>query len=184
MIFVCIFSFLYTLESYQLESVYLKYYLLKKKYFPDLCDSIGWVSSHKAKGRPFDLWSGHVPGLQVQSQPVFERGNRSTFFSHFDVSLTFVVHPFPISLKINNWIKSNLEKTNRVSVSKTNKFSHPSFMFTCWCVTVSWQLLSCAFQLVLQLLIGCNFPFICTHRCRRKTAGNHQGLRRGESLKH
>ena len=32
------------------------------------CGSVGWVSSHKAKGRLFDSWSGHMPGLWVWSR--------------------------------------------------------------------------------------------------------------------
>ena len=34
----------------------------------DWCGSVGWALPHKLKGPRFDSWSGHMPGLWVQSQ--------------------------------------------------------------------------------------------------------------------
>ena len=57
---------------------------------PDWCGSVGWVSSPKAKGCGFDSWSGHAPGLQVQSWV-------GTMF------LSSVSPALPLSLKVNKW---------------------------------------------------------------------------------
>ena len=35
---------------------------------PDRCGSVGWASSHKAKGCLFNFWWGHMPGLQVPGE--------------------------------------------------------------------------------------------------------------------
>ena len=44
---------------------------------PDQRGSVGWASFHKVKGHWSDSWSGHVPGLQVQSlDGVPARGNQ------------------------------------------------------------------------------------------------------------
>ena len=59
---------------------------------------VGWALSHKAKGRWFDSWSGHMPGLRLWS-PVgtHTRGNQSMFLSHINVSLCLL--PLLLSLK-------------------------------------------------------------------------------------
>ena len=71
----------------------------EKQPSPDQCGSVGWASSHKAKRRQFDSWSGHMPGLQVQSPfGAHPRGNQLMFLSHIDVSLSFSL-PSPPSKK-------------------------------------------------------------------------------------
>ena len=64
---------------------------------PDWCGSVGWVSSRKVKVCRFDSWSGHMPGLPVQS-PVRAHmgGNRSKFLSHTDVFLPLFLTFFPL----------------------------------------------------------------------------------------
>ena len=61
----------------------------------DRCGSVGCVSSHKAKGHWFNSWSGHMPGLWVQS-PVGAcmRGSRSIFLFHINVSLSLFLPLF------------------------------------------------------------------------------------------
>ena len=54
----------------------------------DWCRLVGWASSYKVKGHQFNSWSGHMPGLQVQSQVgAHTRSNESVFLSRIDVSL-------------------------------------------------------------------------------------------------
>ena len=64
----------------------------------DQCGTVGWASSHKAKGRWFDSQSGQKPALQVRSLV-----GRSTYkrklihvLPRVDVSLPFS-RPSPIS---------------------------------------------------------------------------------------
>ena len=42
-------------------------------YCPNQCASVGWVSFHKAKGRQFDSWSAHMPGLWVPGRGAYKR---------------------------------------------------------------------------------------------------------------
>ena len=49
----------------------------------DWCGSVGWVSSSKTKGRWFNSWSGHMPGLQVQSLVWDECDKQLIGFFHF-----------------------------------------------------------------------------------------------------
>ena len=64
------------------------------RYGPDQCGSVGWASSHKAKGHRFDSQSGHMQGLWVRYPVgVLLRGNQSMFFSHIDVSLPLFLPP-------------------------------------------------------------------------------------------
>ena len=54
---------------------------------------VGWASSCKVKGRQFDSWLGHMPGLRVQFPVrVYMRGSGLMF-----LTLSFL----PSSLKIN-----------------------------------------------------------------------------------
>ena len=58
---------------------------------------LSWLGIiHEAKGRQFSSWSGHMPGLWVQS-PVGAgtRGNPSMFLSHIDASFPLFLPPFP-----------------------------------------------------------------------------------------
>ena len=50
---------------------------------PDQCGSAGWAHTTKQKVSGFDSQSGHLPGLQVQSQwgTVHARSNQSMFLS-------------------------------------------------------------------------------------------------------
>ena len=63
---------------------------------PDQYGSVGWGLSCKVKGRWFDSWSGHTPGLWAQS-PVrlWARGNRSMLLSHIAVSNPVFLPPSP-----------------------------------------------------------------------------------------
>ena len=71
---------------------------------PDLCGSVDWVPSHKAKGCQFLSRPGQVPGLQDWS-PVrpHTRSSQSMFLSHTDVAFPLSLH-FPLSK--NKEIKS------------------------------------------------------------------------------
>ena len=64
----------------------------------DQCGVVGWVLSHKAKGRWFDSQSGHMPGLWARSPfGAHTRGKRQIkFLSHIDVSFSFSL-PSPLS---------------------------------------------------------------------------------------
>ena len=67
----------------------------------DQCSSVGRVLSHKAKGRRFNSWSGHMAGLQVRCLVrALTRDSRLMFLPHIDVSLPFAFPHFP-SLKIS-----------------------------------------------------------------------------------
>ena len=56
---------------------------------PDQCGSVGWASSHKAKGCQFNSRSGHRPGLWVQSPVGACEGQP------IDVSPPLFLPPFP-----------------------------------------------------------------------------------------
>ena len=47
---------------------FIGFYLSKPFSQPDLCGSVGWVSSRKVKGLRLNSRSGHVPGLLVLSR--------------------------------------------------------------------------------------------------------------------
>ena len=67
---------------------------IKKTVSPEWYGSVGWASSHKAKGCRFNSWSGHMPGLWVRAPyGACTRSNQLMFLSHVDVSL-----PLPPSL--------------------------------------------------------------------------------------
>ena len=72
-------------------------FIKKLRHSPDRCGSVGWASSHKAKGCHFDSGSGHMPRLWMQSPVgVPTRGKLSMFLSHTDASLPlFFLPPFP-----------------------------------------------------------------------------------------
>ena len=63
-------------------------YFKTVRMFSGQCGSAGWALSRKAKDCLLDSWSGHVPGLQVQSPvTVHTKSSQSMFLSHTDVSL-------------------------------------------------------------------------------------------------
>ena len=69
------------------------------KLCPGWCDSVGWASSHKVKGRWLDSQAGHTPRLQVQFLVrAHTRGNQSMF-----LSLSFSFHS-PLSKTNENEI--------------------------------------------------------------------------------
>ena len=68
----------------------------KRAWGPDLCGSVAWALSHKAKGHWFDSMLGHMPGWQVQSLVrVHTRSNQLMFLSHINVSLPFSLPLLP-----------------------------------------------------------------------------------------
>ena len=55
-------------------------FVLRMRWSPDRCDSIGWASNCKLKGHQCDSLSGHMPRLQAQSLVgACARGNRLSF---------------------------------------------------------------------------------------------------------
>ena len=67
----------------------------KGKEGPDPCGSIGWMSSHKAKGHLFDSQSGHMPGSQVQSVVGGMQEATDRRFSQILMFLSLFHPPFP-----------------------------------------------------------------------------------------
>ena len=65
---------------------------------PDRRGSVGWVSSHKTKGRRFNSWSGHTPGLQARPLAGGVRETTYPYISHTSMflSLSFSL-PSPLS---------------------------------------------------------------------------------------
>ena len=77
--------------------------------------SLALTWSGKGKGHWLNSQSGHMPGLKAPSPTgACARGNRSMFFSHFNVSLSFSL-PSPLS-------KNKFKK----SVLKTSLYKGPS----------------------------------------------------------
>ena len=62
---------------------------VKSKPHPDLCGSVGWVSSCKVKGHQFHSWPGHVCGLRVQSPVATDQ-----WFSLTAMFLSLFLPPF------------------------------------------------------------------------------------------
>ena len=77
------------------------------------CGSVGWASSCKAKGCRFDSWSGHMPGLWVQSPVgVHMTANWLMPLSRQSFSPSFSFSPsLLVSLKVNKtFLKSNKKR--------------------------------------------------------------------------
>ena len=110
---------------------------------PDWCGSVGWVSSCKVKGCWFDSWSGHMPGLWVQTPVgVCTGGNWSMFVSHIDLSLLLSLPPFPSLQKYINKIFFKKEQDANVccwsqwdrEVVTAAKLIHDNRVDTSWCI--------------------------------------------------
>ena len=64
---------------------------------PDQCGSVGWASSHKAKGCQFDSWSGHI----WAASSVLIRGMTSNWW----IFLPLFLPPIPSLLTLNKIFK-------------------------------------------------------------------------------
>ena len=74
---------------------------------PDLVAWLVGVSSCVPKDCGFNLWSGHIPRLQIQSLVgVYMEGKQSMFLSYIDVS----PHPLKINKHIRGWGFTNTNK--------------------------------------------------------------------------
>ena len=68
---------------------------------PGQCGSVGWVLSYRVKGRWFDSWSGHMPGLWVRCLVGARmRGDGLMFLSYTVVSLSFSLPSLPSKVNI------------------------------------------------------------------------------------
>ena len=82
---------------------YLTALIRKDVFHPEQCGLVDWVLSCKPKGRRFDSWLGHMPGLRVQSWLGHIRKATDRCFSLASMffSLSFSLPPPLSKIKVN-----------------------------------------------------------------------------------
>ena len=106
---------------YSIFNLTIKYHLnLSRKdwlsrtgYSPDWCDSVGWASSHKVKGHPFDSCLEHLPGMQAQCPRLGSMWEATSWcFSHMTMFLTLFFSLSSLFSKIKKHVLALLKKAS------------------------------------------------------------------------
>ena len=135
-----------------------------------------WASFHNPKGCGFSSWSGHTPGLQVQSQVGARmRGYECTFFSQINVSLPLSLKSCP-RVRIKKKKLQNRQEAPRSWKSKKKNFplkaSRSNAALPTAMKTFPMPLMISDIRLKMQLTSELRPP-ICSHLRKPRWADTH-----------